>query len=480
MKTFKQHLSEDNVATLKKIVSNKQNMPLKMKDGSMKVDLFTASAFIKGMEKINPTNKKKVMDMINNGTKAQFLQLQNVFMKADDEDPADDDSQKLQAQDQEKLDEYIDTVLELDEENFDEYYDSLTEEQQEELNEIIGKIAKGLGKIAVSPITLPYKVGKAAVKGVARAVTSKPAKAAGSMAAKGAAAAGKAAVGGVKKLARRLSTTGRADAAAKKADAIAKRTAERERLAKEKERLAKERERAKKSGRADQRQAVADRQKELDKEAEKTRDAQKKEIEKEDLDDKDVDTIKPIIKQLKKSVKAHDKQAKQLQKDIQDEFEPLVEFTSAQIARLKKEYEPLRGKNTGLDPKKFNRLRGIMKRFTKAQLLQIVKADIPILSSGAKASLVLNHGMKYASIPEDFIPYMEIFADDNKELSEQKKSNFKSVDPKVIDRIEKMMRGTRQEKDSIANMLNYFMPPEVVDMVRYKLKIVPKRGKIKF
>ena len=389
-------------------------------------------------------------------------------------------SSMAQIREQMMFEEYIDSVLQLDDEQFIEYYDELSKEQQEELNEIIGKVAKGLGKIAVSPITLPYKVGKAAVKGVARAVTSKPAKAAGSMAAKGAAAAGKAAVGGVKKLARRLSTTGRADAAAKKADAIAKRTAERERLAREKERLAKERERAKKSGRADQRQAVADRQKELDKEAEKTRDAQKKEIEKEDLDDKDVDTIKPIIKQLKKSVKAHDKQAKQLQKDIQDEFEPLVEFTSAQIARLKKEYEPLRGKNTGLDPKKFNRLRGIMKRFTKAQLLQIVKADIPILSSGAKASLVLNHGMKYAQIPEDFIPYMEIFADDNKELSEQKKSNFKSVDPKVIDRIEKMMRGTRKEKDSIANMLNYFMPPEVVDMVRHKLKIVPKRGKIKF
>ena len=388
-------------------------------------------------------------------------------------------SSMAQIREQMVFEEYIDSVLQLDDEQFDEYYDSLNQEQQEELNEIIGKIAKGLGKIAVSPITLPYKVGKAAVKGVARAVTSKPAKAAGSMAAKGAAAAGKAAVGGVKKLARRLSTTGRADAAAKKADAIAKRTAERERLAREKERLAKERERAKKSGRADQRAKVADRQKELDKEAEKTRDAQKKEIEKEDLDDKDVDTIKPIIKQLKKSVKAHDKQAKQLQKDIQDEFEPLVEFTSAQISRLKKEYEPFRGKDR-VSPEKFNRLRGIMKRFTKKQLLQIVKADIPILSSGAKASLVLNHGMKYASIPEDFIPYMEIFADDNKELSEQKKSNFKSVDPKVIDRIEKMMRGTRKEKDSIANMLNYFMPPEVVDMVRYKLKIVPKRGKIKF
>ena len=382
-------------------------------------------------------------------------------------------------QEQQLVEDYIDSVLSLDEEQFNEYYDSLSQEQQEELNEIIGKVAKGLGKIAVSPITLPYKVGKAAVKGVARAVTSKPAKAAGSMAAKGAAAAGKGAVAGIKKLAKRLSTTGRADAAAKKADAIAKRTAERERLAKEKERLAKERERAKKSGRADQRQAVADRQKELDKEAEKTRDAQKKEIEREALDKEDEPAVKDLIKNLRKGSKTHAKQADDLEKDLKDEFEPLVEFTSSQISRLKKEYEPFRGKDR-VSPEKFNRLRGIMKRFTKKQLLQIVKADIPILSSGAKASLVLNHGMKYASIPEDFIPYMEIFADDNKELSEQKKGKFKEVDPKVIDRIEKMMRGTRKEKDSIANMLNYFMPPEVVDMVRYKLKIVPKRGKIKF
>jgi hypothetical protein len=42
---------------------------------------------------------------------------------------------------------------------------------------------------------------------------------------------------------------------------------------------------------------------------------------KEELDDKDKETIKPIIKQLQKSVKAHGKQAKQLQKDIKDEVE---------------------------------------------------------------------------------------------------------------------------------------------------------------
>ena len=40
----------------------------------------------------------------------------------------------------------------------------------------------------------------------------------------------------------------------------------------------------------------------------------------EDLDKDDAKTIKPIIKQLKKSVKTHDTQAKQLQKDISDEY----------------------------------------------------------------------------------------------------------------------------------------------------------------
>ena len=57
----------------------------------------------------------------------------------------------------------------------------------------------------------------------------------------------------------------------------------------------------------------------------------------EELDNKDKETIKPIIKQLQKSVKAHDKQAKQLQKDIQDEVELTEAVSDAyvkQIARM--------------------------------------------------------------------------------------------------------------------------------------------------
>ena len=403
-----------------------------------------------------------------------------------------------QIQEQMMFEEYIDGVLQLDDEQFNEYYDSLDEDQQQELEEVIGKIAKGIGKVAVAPITLPFKavkgiakgVGKVA-KGAAKAVTSKPAKAAGSAVAKGAGMAAKGAASGIKKVANRLSVSGRADAAKKKADAIAKRTSERERLKKEKDRV--------------------------DQERQKARDAMKKDIEKEKseaLDDKDKDTVKDIIKGLKKASGLHGKQAKQLQKDIDDstdvevdrlkkakkaaqlkkdintinseefipeELEPLEEFTGKQIARLKKEYEDLRGKETGINPEKFAKLRKLMDRFSKSQLLQLVKADIPLLSSGAKSKLVLKHGMKWKQLPEEFLPYIEVFAEDERELSEaKKKGKFKEVDPKVVDRIEKMMNGTRAEKDSIANMLNYFMPPEVVDMVRYKLKIVPKRGRIKF
>ena len=160
-----------------------------------------------------------------------------------------------------------------------------------------------------------------------------------------------------------------------------------------------------------------------------------------------------------------------------EEVEDLEEFTSSQIARLKKEYESLRGKEKSVSPDKFAKLRKMMDRFQKPNLLALAKADIPILSSAAKAKLVIKFGMSYKSLPEELIPYIDVFADN---LRLEQKGKFKSVDPKVIDRIEKMMRGSREEKDSIANMLNYFMPPEVVDMVRYKLKIVPKRGKIKF
>ena len=71
--------------------------------------------------------------------------------------------------------------------------------------------------------------------------------------------------------------------------------------------------------------------------------SQGKKVYKEDLDKKDVATIKPIIKQLQKSVKSHDKQAKQLTKDISDEkdLEEQAKELEEQLKTAEKELEEL-------------------------------------------------------------------------------------------------------------------------------------------
>jgi len=66
---------EDNVAILRDIVKRKQAKPIKLKDGQMKVDGYTASAMIQTLDnkKIKPDTKKKLEFIINKGSKSQFL-----------------------------------------------------------------------------------------------------------------------------------------------------------------------------------------------------------------------------------------------------------------------------------------------------------------------------------------------------------------------------------------------------------------------
>ena len=74
------YLEENNMNILKDIVLKKSAKPVKFKDGSMKVDLFTASAITQVYNKVNIDNKKKLEDMVN-GTKKQFQALSNKIMK---------------------------------------------------------------------------------------------------------------------------------------------------------------------------------------------------------------------------------------------------------------------------------------------------------------------------------------------------------------------------------------------------------------
>ena len=64
-------ITEDNIDVLRSIVKTKGMKPLKFSDGTMKVDLTTASTLVQVLDKVNADNKEKLTRMIN-GKKGQF------------------------------------------------------------------------------------------------------------------------------------------------------------------------------------------------------------------------------------------------------------------------------------------------------------------------------------------------------------------------------------------------------------------------
>jgi len=73
-------IEEGAMDTLKKIVADKQNMPVKFDDGQMKVDLFTASAVTQVYDKVNDANKEKIDNMLK--TKAGMLKIADFAMSS--------------------------------------------------------------------------------------------------------------------------------------------------------------------------------------------------------------------------------------------------------------------------------------------------------------------------------------------------------------------------------------------------------------
>ena len=68
------HLVEDNVDMLKDIVKKKQMKNIKLKDGNLKVDLFTASAISQVFDMVNKSNQEKMRKMLN-GKKAELMKI---------------------------------------------------------------------------------------------------------------------------------------------------------------------------------------------------------------------------------------------------------------------------------------------------------------------------------------------------------------------------------------------------------------------
>ena len=80
--------------------------------------------------------------------------------------------------------------------------------------------------------------------------------------------------------------------------------------------------------------------------------------------------------------------------DLLEDYVELKEFTSSQMAVLKKEYGPLKGKlMSGEQIKKMSQM---LARFDNARLKQLADSDIPMLSNSAKTELVLKRGFKWS------------------------------------------------------------------------------------
>ena len=89
-------LDENNMALMKKAAGGAMQT-LKMKDGKLKMDSFTASAIMAIYKAVNPKNKKTMENLINTGNKAAMMKLQKFAMsKINSGDELEHDGDELQ------------------------------------------------------------------------------------------------------------------------------------------------------------------------------------------------------------------------------------------------------------------------------------------------------------------------------------------------------------------------------------------------
>ena len=133
-----QNLNESNIDLMRKAAGGAAQT-VKMKDGKLKMDMFTASAIMQILDKVNPANKKKMTDMINDGKKADIMKLQKFAMS------------KVNASYEEFEEEFA--LFELDEAKYDLYHKDFSTAMQHAY-----KMAKKLHGITVDPKEIDDKV----------------------------------------------------------------------------------------------------------------------------------------------------------------------------------------------------------------------------------------------------------------------------------------------------------------------------------
>ena len=70
------------------------------------------------------------------------------------------------------------------------------------------------------------------------------------------------------------------------------------------------------------------------------------------------------------------------------------EFTTAQLSRLKKEYEPLRGQRISMNL--INKMNTMLTKYPTDMLVKLANTDIPFIATGAKNMAVMKRGKKWS------------------------------------------------------------------------------------
>ena len=75
-------ISDYVVDTLRNIKRSKSSRNLKLKGGDIKIDTETANKMLDFLDKMSSMGKKKIMDILDKGTKTDFMKVNQAVMKA--------------------------------------------------------------------------------------------------------------------------------------------------------------------------------------------------------------------------------------------------------------------------------------------------------------------------------------------------------------------------------------------------------------
>ena len=76
------NISDYVVNTLRDIKRSKSSRNLKLKGGDIKIDTETANKMLDFLDKMSSMGKKKIMDILDKGTKTDFMKVNQAVMKA--------------------------------------------------------------------------------------------------------------------------------------------------------------------------------------------------------------------------------------------------------------------------------------------------------------------------------------------------------------------------------------------------------------